>query len=441
MLKRQQLHQHRAPVQHQQLRQQQHRQHSTPADGLNVPAGKGTCHRCKALACGCGRFRRGGIARGALPARGGTGTLRANSGGSGREQCVFNESAQLRRQRRQQGLALVHISAQHEPCLSSKSTESTQRFPQTVLKYSRNLDECKSLYSGGRILLPPLQPALVPRPDVHLPPLPLQGAGSPNRRSLDGSNASTPLGSPRLGSTPLGSPNAKSAAASKSKQAAAAPAASASRALLLQGIQANAAPAAAANDDDDNDKADDNAVATAASTAAAFTSAAADVAVAAAAAAPASAAADGLSMRGANASATAAAAAAADIDADTAASAAAAASAAEEVNMDRADSAFFLQQDKARLEWLEAHGGSPGMGESTQWNEADGEDGGRGSGEGGGGGGGGDGGSGGGGGDEADERGGDGTETPPMDERDVEEHAAALGINPAAEPHLMWIAR
>ena len=263
--------------------------------------------------------------------------------------------------------------------------------------------------SGGRILLPPLQTALVPRPDVHLPPLPLQGAGAPNRQSLDGSAASTPLGSPRLGSTPLGSPTAKSAAQSKSNDAAAA--AAASHALLVQGIKADAAEADAKFDfdADDDAAADDNAAAAAADAAAtAPTSAPADAAPAPS---------DGLHIQGVStrtasaAAATAFAAAAADV----AAAAAAATNADDEVNMDRA---FFLQQDKARLEWLDAHGGSPGMGESTQWNAMDADSAYAGTSRGGGGGGGGGGGRG---------EGGGGAETPPLDERDVEEHAAQLG--------------
>jgi hypothetical protein len=124
------------------------------------------------------------------------------------------------------------------------------------------------------------------------------------------------------------------------------------------------------------------------------------------------------------------------------------------------DRAIFMQQDKARREWLDAHGGSPGMGEKGNNNNAGmkneyddrgssnteesadvagwGEETGR-RGRGGGGGGvpldeGGGGGV-----PLEDESGGEGV--PLEDESEVRAHALALGIDPAAEPHLLWIAR
>ena len=55
-----------------------------------------------------------------------------------------------------QGLTLVHLSAQPEPFLSLKSTESTKRVPLKVLTSSQKVDACKppvgstkrSLYSS-----------------------------------------------------------------------------------------------------------------------------------------------------------------------------------------------------------------------------------------------------------------------------------------------------
>jgi hypothetical protein len=44
--------------------------------------------------------------------------------------------------RARQGLPLVLFSAQPEPLLSLKSTDTTQRVPQKVLTTSRKLDEC-----------------------------------------------------------------------------------------------------------------------------------------------------------------------------------------------------------------------------------------------------------------------------------------------------------
>jgi len=48
-----------------------------------------------------------------------------------------------------QGLTLVHFSAQLEPCLSLKSTDTTQCVPSRMLPLSR-VDECKPLTSGTR---------------------------------------------------------------------------------------------------------------------------------------------------------------------------------------------------------------------------------------------------------------------------------------------------
>ena len=42
----------------------------------------------------------------------------------------------------------VHFSAQPEPFLSRKYTETTQRVPQKVLTSSRKVDECKPLSTG-----------------------------------------------------------------------------------------------------------------------------------------------------------------------------------------------------------------------------------------------------------------------------------------------------
>jgi len=48
-----------------------------------------------------------------------------------------------------QGLTLVHFSAQPEPFLSLKYTETTQRVPQKVLTSSRKVDEFKPLVLGN----------------------------------------------------------------------------------------------------------------------------------------------------------------------------------------------------------------------------------------------------------------------------------------------------
>jgi len=51
-------------------------------------------------------------------------------------------------------LPLVHFSAQTEPSLTLKSSETTQRITQKVLTTSRKLDECEPLMHGANPILP-----------------------------------------------------------------------------------------------------------------------------------------------------------------------------------------------------------------------------------------------------------------------------------------------